>query len=247
MNLEKIDTFLFDLDDTLWRVSKLLPGAKELLKKLRSMDKKVYFVTNNNLMTREELAGKLTRLGISAKKEEVINTSYVASLYMKKRKAKVLVFGKALEKELMRYGISVRKKPPVDYVLIGDDLNFNFNKIALAIQAIQEGAKFVSCNMGRKWHIGDKLVPGVGSLAISIAYATDVQPIVLGKPEEPMLQAVRKVVNNPAKTVMIGDDLVDVLLAKKLKCRSVFIGVKNLKEAKADLVVKSVKELLKFF
>lgn len=243
MNLEKFDTFLFDLDDTLWRVSKLLPGAKELLKKLRARNKTIYFVTNNNLFTRKDTARRLTKLGIPAKEEEVINTGYVASEYFKRKKATVLPFGEGLERELKINGIKIKKKLPVDYVVIGDDLEFNFDKMALAMQAIQRGAKFISCNMGKSWYIGEKWSPGNGALAMSVIYATGVEPILLGKPHKPMLDVVRKFVKNPSKTVMVGNDVADVQFAKRLKCKSVLLSTKSPKNVKPDLRVKSLREL----
>ncbi len=246
MNLKKFDTFLFDLDETLWRVSKLLPGAKELLKRLRRLNKEIYFVTNNNLMSREDTANRLNRLGIKTRKEEVINSGYVASVYFKKKDASVMVFGKGLEKELRSNGIKVKRKLPVDYVLMGDDLTFNFFKITLAMHALEKGAKFVTCNMGKRWHIGNRAVPGVGSLTSSIIYATGIQPLILGKPNKPMLDVVKKVVKNPRKTVMIGNDAVDVLLAEKLRCSSVWISEKNSRDINPTFRLKSVKELLKF-
>ncbi len=247
MNLKKFDTFLLDLDDTLWRVSKLMPGAKEFMKKLRAMNKKVYFVTNNNIMTRHDTAKQLTKLGISAKKEEIINTGYVASIYLKKRKGKVLALGQGLEKELKENGIKVSRKLPVGYVIIGDDLNFHFNKIALVMQAIKKGAKFVACNMGRNWYIGDRWVPGVGSLAISISYATGIQPIVIGKPHEFFIQVTKKFVKKPSKTVVIGDSEWDVIFAKKLKCKSVLVSSKSSKRVKPEMRVRTLKDLLEYF
>src|SRR3989338_1294572 len=160
MDLKKFDTFLFDLDGTLWRVSKLLPGAKELVKKLRKMKKKVYFVTNSNTFTRKYTAKQLTRLGIPAKEEDVINTGYVLSVYLKKRNATVMAFGDGLIEELKLNGVKVRKKPPVDYVTVGDDLDFHFDKISLGMQAIEKGARLIVATMARTWKIGDRLVPG---------------------------------------------------------------------------------------
>lgn len=246
MNLRKSDMFLLDLDDTLWRVTKLLPGAEEFMDRLRTLDKKVYFVTNNNIMTRQDTAWQLMKLGIAARKEEVINTGYVASVYLKKRDARVMAFGKGLVKELKENHIKVSNKPPVDYVVIGDDLEFNFDKIALAMEAIEKGAKFISCNLGKRWHIGNKLLPGVGSLAASIAYATDVEPIILGKPHPPMVQVTKKFVKNPSRAVMIGNDVLDVIFAKKLKCKSVLLSSKQPKGIKSNLRVRSIKDLLKF-
>jgi ribonucleotide monophosphatase NagD (HAD superfamily) len=43
-----------------------IPGAQDLVLKLRSMGKKVFFLTNNSTKTREELLEKFNLLGFQA-------------------------------------------------------------------------------------------------------------------------------------------------------------------------------------
>ena len=56
--------FIFDLDGTLYLGDALLPGAAEALARLRAAGKKVAFVSNKPIGTRQEYAEKLNRLGI---------------------------------------------------------------------------------------------------------------------------------------------------------------------------------------
>lgn len=47
MDFSKIDTFVFDLDGTVW--THLIPGAKTTIKKLKQLDKTIQYVTNNTI------------------------------------------------------------------------------------------------------------------------------------------------------------------------------------------------------
>src|SRR5690606_12371950 len=52
------------------------------------------------------------------------------------------------------------------------------------------------------------IVPGAGSILAALIAATDVQPIIIGKPYPPMLTAALALLNTPAaQTLMIGDRL----------------------------------------
>lgn len=64
--LSRYDAFLFDCDGVLWSGDDLIPGAKEVLSKLRSSGKQVVFVTNNASKSRRSYKGKFDKMGIEA-------------------------------------------------------------------------------------------------------------------------------------------------------------------------------------
>jgi 4-nitrophenyl phosphatase len=45
--VERFDTFVLDLDGTLWHAGHVLPGVREALRYIRSLGKKLVFLTNN--------------------------------------------------------------------------------------------------------------------------------------------------------------------------------------------------------
>jgi phosphoglycolate phosphatase len=47
---------------------KILPGAPEVLNKFREMGKRVFYITNNNVITREEFCVKCDKLGFKSTK-----------------------------------------------------------------------------------------------------------------------------------------------------------------------------------
>ena len=76
--------FIFDLDGTVYRNDKLIPGADGVIRLLRENGRKVVFLSNKPLQTREDYASKLTRLGIPTQPDEVINSTFVMTNYLKK-------------------------------------------------------------------------------------------------------------------------------------------------------------------
>lgn len=65
--LDRYDNFLFDCDGVLWRGSELLPDADKALDLLRSLGKRVFFVTNNSSKSRAQYLDKFKKLGITAR------------------------------------------------------------------------------------------------------------------------------------------------------------------------------------
>lgn len=58
------DALLFDCDGVIWSGDDLIEGAKEVLSYLRSLNKKLFFITNNATKSRAENKAKFDKLGI---------------------------------------------------------------------------------------------------------------------------------------------------------------------------------------
>lgn len=109
--LDSYDYFLFDCDGVLWLGDHILPFVKETLGLLKSLDKRVIFVTNNSTKARKDYKGKFEKLGIPGIQEnEIFGSSYALAVYVDKilklpKDKKVWVLGEAgIEKELQDLG-----------------------------------------------------------------------------------------------------------------------------------------------
>ena len=58
------DGYVFDLDGTIYLGDDLLPGARRLVLKLRELDRRVVFLSNNPTRDPGMYAEKLTKLGL---------------------------------------------------------------------------------------------------------------------------------------------------------------------------------------
>ena len=81
------------------------------------MDKRVLFVTNNCMKTRDEYVAKFGRFGIETKKEQIYSSAYLAAVYLKRaNRDKVFCFGSGAMREEMRqmgvdhFGLEKKKR-----------------------------------------------------------------------------------------------------------------------------------------
>src|SRR5437016_13695927 len=84
--------WLFDLDGTVYRGEALIPGAAQTIAALRADGRRVAFLSNKPLYTRADYAEKLTRLGIPARADEVVNSSIVLARHLQRLDAGAPVF-----------------------------------------------------------------------------------------------------------------------------------------------------------
>lgn len=62
--LDSTDMFIFDCDGVIWKGEIAISGARECILKLRSLGKRIYFVTNNSSKSRKTFISKFSKLGI---------------------------------------------------------------------------------------------------------------------------------------------------------------------------------------
>ncbi|MGH7311332.1 MAG: HAD-IIA family hydrolase, partial [Candidatus Rokuibacteriota bacterium] len=119
--------WLFDLDGTVYRGDALIPGAAETIRALREAGRRVAFLSNKPLQTRDEYARKLTTLGIPTRPEDVITASLVLArhLHTLDPGAPLFVIGEPpLRAELAAHGFAVRNDHHVRWVVIAFDRGF---------------------------------------------------------------------------------------------------------------------------
>jgi len=142
--------FILDLDGTVYLSDRLIPGADRVIRLIRKKGRKVVFLSNKPIQTREDYAAKLTRLGIPTQPDEVINSTLVMINYLKKNasNARVFVVGEIpFVDELKRAGFIITEEPKeIDYVVVAFDRTFDYRKLNIAYQAIKLGAHFVATN-----------------------------------------------------------------------------------------------------
>jgi len=213
--------FLFDLDGTIYRSDQLIPGAEGVIRLLREKGRKVVFLSNKPIQTREDYAFKLTRLGIPTQPEEVINSTFVMVNYLKKvaRMARLFVVGETpFIEELRRAGFQITHEPKeVEYVVVAFDRTFDYQKLNIAFQAIKRGAHFVATNPDRTCPVEGGEIPDCAGMIAAIEAVTEKRvEVIVGKPSPMMVQAALDVLRlKPAECILIGDRLeTDIKMGK---------------------------------
>ncbi len=215
--------FIFDLDGTIYLGDFLIPGADRVIRLLRDKGKKVVFLSNKPLQTCEDYASKLTRLGIPAQPDEVINSTFVMTHYLKKKapQARLFVVGEIpFIEELKRAGFTITEEPKeIDYVVVAFDRTFDYRKLNIAFQAIKRfGAHFVATNPDRTCPVEGGEIPDCAGMIAAIEAVTEKKvEAIAGKPSPIMIQAVLDVLGlRPEDCILIGDRLeTDIKMGKE--------------------------------
>ncbi len=215
--------FIFDLDGTVYLSDQLIPGADRVILKLRESGRRVVFLSNKPLQTREDYAAKLTRLGIPTPPDEVINSTFVMVHYLRKNApgAKLFVVGEPpFVEELRRAGFRITEEPnEIDYVVVAFDRTFDYRKLNIAFQAIKKhGAHFIATNPDRTCPVEGGEIPDCAGMIAAIEAVTEKRvETVVGKPSPIMVQAVLEAMGLRAEDcILIGDRLeTDIKMGKE--------------------------------
>ncbi len=250
--------YVFDLDGVIYRGKTLLPGAKETLLTLEQRGEEICFLSNNSTLSRKGYLKKLTHMGIKVKEEQFFPSSYLTALYLSQNKCKkAFVIGEeGLFEELEKAKVNVSPTiDGVDYVVVGMDRSFNFQKLSLAHQSIVRGAKFLATNTDTTFISEKGISPGAGAIIKALEACTGKTPLVLGKPQTLGLEKVMQEKGYyPEQVILIGDRLeTDIAAGRKAGATTVLVlsGISTLKEAKnatfplkPHYIISTLKELL---
>jgi len=231
--LERYDNFLFDCDGVLWRGGELIQGTLELIQNLRSLGKKILFITNNSSKSRAKYQQKFAKYGIDVHIEEIISSSFAAAEYLSSefpQVRKAYVVGQSgIVEELALKGVEssgasedsqqnvtseddcirIELDPEVGAVICGWDIAFNYYKLCKACFYLKnENCHFIATNLDAYDHVAGRNIPGGGCMVASIQTGSRRTPILVGKPCNWLINRVMLTHDlNRERTVMIGDRL----------------------------------------
>jgi glycerol 3-phosphatase-2 len=206
------DALLLDLDGTVIRGAKAVPGALDVVNELRQAGRAVQFITNNASRAPDAVAKHLTALGIRTIPEEVVTSGQAAVALLTTRLpsgAAVLVVGtEALVAAVRSVGLrpvaAASERPAA--VVQGHSPETGWAQLAEACLAIRGGAMWIACNVDRTLPTERGLLPGNGAMVAALRAATDREPTVAGKPARPLLDtAVDRI--GAQRPLVVGDRL----------------------------------------
>lgn len=207
----RYDCVLFDLDGVLYRGGEAVTGAPETLEALRRSGTRIAFVTNNSSRTPEQVAAKLTGLGIPAEPSEVVTSALAAADLLASRGggSAYVIGGGGVRRALADAGLRVLGGEPerADLVVVGIDEDLTYAKLRTACRLIRAGARFVATNVDPTYPVeGGDLWPGAGAIVAAVAAATGVEAEVVGKPFPPLFRSALRRAGGGAPLV-VGDRL----------------------------------------
>jgi len=221
--------WLLDLDGVVWLANDPIEGASEAIGRLQQSGETVLFVTNFSALTEAEIEAKLAAIGVDAS-GSVISSAMAAGNLISAGEQVLVCAGPGVTEAVTRAGgvvVSARgaaQPTDVDAVVVGFHADFDFEELTVGAKALHAGARLIATNSDPTYPTPQGLIPGNGALVAAFAVAGKVEPIVAGKPHQPIAELIHSRLGttsgapeNKNQHVVVGDlPATDGLLARRL-------------------------------
>ena len=241
---------LCDLDGVVWLMHQPIAGSVNAIQLLKNAGHRVLFVTNNSYSVISDQENALAKIGIDAY-NDVVTSSQAAGALLRKGERVLLGGGPGVVEAVKNAGAVLAGRSDdqteseidqeVDTVMVGFHPSFDYRGLTRLSQAVRNGARLIATNDDATYPTPRGLIPGGGSILASVVAASGVEPIIAGKPHQPMADLVRQVlgVTDLSDAWMVGDrPSTDGLFAQTVGCKfaQVLTGISSLKDVSDDVV-----------
>ncbi|MBU0640492.1 MAG: HAD-IIA family hydrolase [Planctomycetes bacterium] len=237
-----------------------VPGAVAFIRRVRELGLPLRLITNNTTDSRSAIVEKLTRVGFDFTAAETHTcTSAAVARLRELRATRCLVLGTAnLRQMFADAGFTIVDESEVDAVVVGLDTDLTFERLRLACDAVsRHSAAFIALHRNRLYPDAEgRNAPSVGAIVAAIAYATQVEPTVIGKPSPDYYQQALTDINLPPERVAVvsDDPFSDLAGAKRMGMQAAFVLSGKYADASVietipraeqpDIIVGSIGDLL---
>ncbi len=251
-----IQSLILDMDGVLWKNDTLLVDMPAVFQQIKHLDLKVVLATNNATRSVEMYLQRFEGFGVHLEPWQVINSAIATGYLLRKQFPQggpVFVIGeKGVADTIAEYGFFHSKDQPLA-VVVGMDRQINYEKLTTATLLIRSGLPFFATNPDKTFPTPQGLAPGAGAIIAAVQAATDIEPIIAGKPQATMMQvALERLETQARQTLAVGDRLeTDILGGVNSGCRTALVlsGVATLDDLarfdpKPDLVARDLAQVL---
>jgi 4-nitrophenyl phosphatase len=206
---------ILDMDGVLWRENTPIGDLAAIFNQINQKGLRVALATNNGTRTVEQYLDRMAGFGVVLEPWQIVTSAlgiaYLLSQHFPNR-GDVYVIGEAgVKQALTESGFVVvpeGKTQNAIAVVMGIDREVNFMKFREATLLVRRGVPFYGTNPDLTFPTPDGLIPGAGSYLALITAATDVQPIIAGKPQPYILELSRERLGTAKEeTLVVGDRL----------------------------------------
>lgn len=256
---EGIDGLVCDLDGVVYRGAEAIPGSVEALNRLRNDGVRIVYATNNSESTVQQYLDKLRGLGLEVEEEQIVTSAVVLAEVLRERnvagRTALVVGGAGAVEAIEGLGVSILRDPSADeadMVIVGLDVNFDYEALRRVSTAVREGATLIATNSDASYPVAGGLWPGSGSILAAIEVASGGTAEVMGKPYRPMMESALRRLPDASHIAMVGDRPdTDLAGATAMGWTTILVlsGVTTPEEVSAldpspDLVLGSLAELV---
>jgi NagD protein len=225
VRLEAVRGFVFDVDGTLVHRAgaevRLIPGACEVLRRIRASGRPYVLFTNGSHVAPETIASELRDAGLPVDDDELLTPLRSVQTYLRRlrRETRVLPFlTDAAHRYLDAAGVNLvdgRNGARVDAVFVAQPRDVDFDELERAARAVVAGARLLTGSYVPAYAGADGPIFSRGAmLTAALAKATGARPVVVGKPSRAAVRELEAQLGVASTAVaVIGDDVeLDVAL-----------------------------------
>jgi 4-nitrophenyl phosphatase len=254
-----IQALILDMDGVLWRGSEAIGDLKSIFTKINQIGWKVIFATNNASRSIKQYIEVLLSYGVKVEPWQIINSATAATSYLCDKfpnGGPVYIIGEQGLIDACAEEGFYQSETKALAVIAGIDRKLTYDKLKVATLLIRSGVPFIGTNPDRTFPTPQGLVPGAGSILAALTAASDVSPIIVGKPEPAMYQIALQRLQLSAENVLVVGDRpeTDIAGAQKIGCRTALLlsGVTNQDQAKdwqpaPDMITKDLENLINMY
>jgi 4-nitrophenyl phosphatase len=216
----QIKSLVLDMDGVLWKGDAPVGDLQEIFHRIHARGLKVAFATNNGSRTVNQYVERLAGFGVKVEPWQVVTSALgVADLLTKTERLpkntqplKVFAIGGAgVMEALSEKGFDVlpaERAEGAQAVVMGVDLQINFDKMREATLLVRRGVPFFATNPDKTFPTPRGEIPGAGAWISVIVTATGIEPVYAGKPAPYLLELAReRLGTSKSETLIVGDRL----------------------------------------
>jgi 4-nitrophenyl phosphatase len=255
-----IKSLIIDMDGVIWRSDAPIGDLAAIFNRIRERGLKFVFATNNSTKTSEQYVARLKEFGVDVELWQVVTSSQAAAHAMAQKfppGTKVFMIGEdGLRIPLEERGFEIlppEDAPQAQAVVMGMDRGITFQKMVEATLLIRKGIPFYGTNTDKTFPTPRGQIPGAGAWTSVITTATNVEPIVAGKPFPFLMDlSMEKLGTTNKETLVIGDRLeTDIAAGQGVNCPTALVlsGVSTREQAenwkpKIDIIADDLATLV---
>ncbi|HLA07033.1 MAG TPA: HAD-IIA family hydrolase [Anaerolineales bacterium] len=261
MLFSTIKALILDMDGVLWKADAPIGDLPSIFARIESRGLRYVFATNNGTKTPEEYRKKLVDLGVQAETWQIVTSAMgVAHLLAQSfpHGAKAFMIGEAgIREALEEKGfeiLSVENAQEAQFFVMGIDRDITFEKMQEATLLVRRGIPFYATNPDKTFPTPRGEIPGAGAWISVITTATEVEPVIAGKPFPFMMELSLEILGTKnEETLVVGDRLeTDIAAGQAVGCPTALVlsGVSTREQAEAwkpspDVIAENLSELIK--
>lgn len=204
---------LFDLDGVFYVGDQLIAGALDALHWCNKQNIPYLYITNTTSKPPQAIVDKLSAFGIETDVSRIISPPVAAADWltqqgMQRISLYIAEQTRCVFKEFQQVSLA---QDLTEAVIVGDmGEGWSFEILNQAFRHLMQDPPpvLIALGMTRYWRAPDGLRLDAGAYVSALQYASDIEPIVLGKPSQAFFHAaVQRLAVEPIEVVMIGDDI----------------------------------------